>query len=76
LDDIILFTTSLDEHPTSLKIVFEKLKNANLKLQLDKCEFLKKEKEFLGHIVGPNGVMPNPEKVKAINKFPIPKTQK
>jgi len=34
---------------------------------------LKKETEFLGHIVEPNGVMPNPEKVKAINKFPIPK---
>jgi len=30
----------------------------------------------LGHIVGPNGVMTNPEKLKAINKFPIPKTQK
>jgi len=37
---------------------------------------LKKETEFLGHIVEPNGVMPNPEKVKAINKFPIPKIQK
>jgi len=34
LDDIIFFSTSLDEHLTSLKIVFEKLKNANLKLQL------------------------------------------
>jgi len=30
----------------------------------------------LGHIVGLPGVMPNPEKVKAINKFSIPKTQK
>jgi len=37
---------------------------------------LKKKTEFLGHIVGPNGVMPNTEKVKAINKFPIPKTQR
>jgi len=37
---------------------------------------LKKETEFLGPIVGPNGAMPNPEKVKTINKFPIPKTQK
>jgi len=76
LDDLIVFSTSLDKHLTSLKIVFEKLKNANLKLQLDKCEFLKKETELLGHIVGQNGVMQNPEKVKTINKFPIPKTQK
>jgi len=52
LDDIIVFSTSPDKHLTSLKIVFEKLKNGNLKLQLDKCEFFKKETEFLGHIVG------------------------
>jgi len=76
LDDIIVFSTSLHEHLTSLKTVFEKLKNANLKLQLDKCEFLKKETEFLRRIVGQIGVMPNPEKVKAINKFPIPKLKK
>jgi len=75
LNDIIVFSTSLDEHLTSLKIVFKKLKNANLKLQLDKCEFLKRETEFLGHIVRPNGVMPNPKKVKAINKFSIPNTK-
>jgi len=64
LDDIIVFSTSLDEHLTSLKIVFEELKNDNLKLQLDKCEFLKKETAFLGHIVGPNAVMPNSQNSK------------
>jgi len=39
LDDVFAFSTSLDEHLTSLKILFKKLKNANLKLELDKCQF-------------------------------------
>jgi len=72
LDDIIIFSTSLTEHLNSLQLVFSKLAEANLKLQLDKCEFLKKEASFLGHIVTPNGIKPNPLKVKAIVSYPIP----
>lgn len=76
LDDIIVYSTSLDEHMMSLKKVFTKLREANLKLQLDKCEFMKKETEFLGHIITTKGIKPNPNKVKAIIQFPIPKSQK
>jgi len=76
LDDIIIFSTSLEEHILSLKKVFQKLRDANLKLHLDKCEFLKKETEFLGHIVTTTGIKPNPKKLSAIINFPIPKTPK
>jgi len=72
LDDIIVFSTSLDEHLQSLGLVFEKLAKANLKLQLDKCEFLKQETTFLGHVLTPDGIKPNPEKIEAIQKYPIP----
>jgi len=72
LDDIIVYSTWLEEHILSIKKVFEKLRDANLKLQLDKCEFMKKETEFLGH----NGIKPNPIKTKAITNFPLPKTPK
>jgi len=72
LDDIIIFSTSLTEHLNSIQLVFTKLADANLKLQLDKCEFLKKEANFLGHIVTPDGIKPNPIKVKAIVSYPIP----
>jgi len=41
LDDIIIFFTSLEEHILSLKKEFQKLRDANFKLQLDKCEFMK-----------------------------------
>jgi len=66
----------LEEHILSLKNVFENLRDANLKLKLDKCEFMKKKTEFLGHIVTTNGIKPNPNKTKAITNFSLPKTSK
>lgn len=59
-----------------MRIIFQILEKANLKIQLDKTEFLKQETEFLGHIVTKEGLKPNPKKVEAISKFPIPKTIK
>jgi len=76
MDDIIVFSTSLQEHVENLKRVFEALDRYNLKIQLDKSEFLCKEVAFLGHIVTPNGVKPNPNKVEAIKNWPLPNTEK
>lgn len=76
MDDIIVFSTSLQEHLTNLKLIFDTLKKYNMKVQLDKSEFLHKEVAFLGHIVTQEGVKPNPQKVETIKKWPIPKTEK
>lgn len=76
LDDIVIYSTSLQEHIEDLHKVFTKLSNANLKIQTTKSNFLKTELEFLGHIVTKEGVKPNPNKIEAIMKFSIPKTQK
>lgn len=76
LDDIIVYSTSLEEHLKHLKKVLDRLQESNLKIQLDKSEFLKKEVSYLGHIVTPEGVKPNPIKIKAIQAYPIPKTTK
>lgn len=46
--------------------VFEGLKNACLKLQPDKCEFLKKEVCYSGHNVTNEGVKPDPDKIRAV----------
>lgn len=59
MDDIIVFSTSLQEHLINLSIIFQTLRNYKMKVQLDKCEFLHKEVSFLGHIVTPEGVKPN-----------------
>ena len=42
------------------------LRQANLKIQIDKCNFVCKETEFLGHVLTTNGIKPNPNKVKDI----------
>lgn len=59
-----------------LEKVFQRLRDVNLKIQLDKCEFLRKEVAYLGHIITKDGVKPNPDKINAIRKYPLPKTRK
>lgn len=76
LDDIIVYSTSLQEHICRLEAVFKRLRAANLKIQLDKTDFLKREVAYLGHIITPEGVKPNPDKISAILNYPVPKTTK
>ena len=66
MDDIVVFLKSLQEHLQHLKLIFRELKNYSLKIQLDKSEFLRKEVPFLEHIITPEGIKPNPEKIDAI----------
>jgi len=72
----MVFSPSLQEHMTHLSQIFEKLSKATLKLQPEKSEFLRKEIEYLGHVVTDEGVRPNPKKIEAIKAFPIPKSRK
>ena len=70
LDDILIFSTSLDEHLLNLKKIFNRLRETKLKIQIDKCSFLQRQTEFLDHILTPQGVKPNPKKVKIKNSNP------
>jgi hypothetical protein len=74
LDDIIIFGETLQEHHFRLQQVFQKLREHNIQLEPDKCEFLKTELQYLGHIVTADGVAPDPKKIQAIVEFPTPKT--
>lgn len=74
LDDVVIYSRSLDEHFEHLNRVFEKIRNAGLKLQPTKCAFARKQVRYLGHIVSRCGVEPDPEKVRAIREFPRPIT--
>ena len=76
MDDIIVFSTSLQEHIENLNKIFDSLAKVNLKIQLDKSEFLRKEVAFLGHIVTDTGVKPNPDKTDASQSWPVPRNQK
>lgn len=76
MDDILIFSTSLTEHLANLRNIFISLRRAKLKVQIDKCDFLKRETQFLGHVLTTKGVMPNPEKVAIIRELRLPKTAK
>lgn len=76
MDDVVVFSKSLEEHKQHLQRIFSKVREFNLKIQLDKSEFLRKDVEFLGHVITPEGIKPNPTKIEAIEKFPLPKTTK
>lgn len=76
LDDVVIYASSINEHEKKLRTIFERLRSNQLLLQPDKCEFMKKEVLYLGHVISDKGVAPNPEKVKAISSYPTPKNQK
>lgn len=74
LDDLICMGRSLSDHNKNLIQIFEKLRSANLKLNPSKCDFLKKEILYLGHVVSGNGILPDPDKIKVIENYPVPKS--
>ena len=76
LDDVVIYARSLQEHLVKFKKLAGRLQKAGLQLQTNKCEFLCKEVSYLGHIISEDGVKPDPKKLDAVWKFPIPKTDK
>jgi hypothetical protein len=76
LDDIVIYAKSLVDHDRKLRDVFSRLRKYNLKSQLDKCEFLRKEVTFPGHILSEHGAEPDARKIECIKNFPTPKTAK
>ena len=74
LDDIIVFSSTWEEHLTRLRQVFKRLRHANLKLGADKCTFAAKEVNYLVHRVTEEGLLPDPSLLAAIRDIPPPKT--
>jgi hypothetical protein len=73
LDDLNVYSRNFNEHLKHLREVFERLRQAGLRLKAKKCHFFKKELAFLGHIVGADGVKPDPDKISAVKDHPVPK---
>lgn len=61
-DDITVVTKDFEEHIFRLGEVLQRLRKARLKLKLSKCEVLKEQVGYLGHIVSPDGVTTDPER--------------
>ncbi|XP_049824794.1 uncharacterized protein LOC126265925 [Aethina tumida] len=76
LDDIVVFSRTLEEHLQKLEKVFQRLRKAGLTLKPSKCSYAKEEVELLGYIVSREGILPDPAKLQAIREFPRPNNVK
>ena len=72
LDDIITYSSTPEEHLQHIKTVFKKLCHAKLSMKLSKCHFFTKEIQYLGHILGIEGIKPVPAKTEAIRAMHPP----
>jgi len=74
LDDILVASTSMDEHLRHLNVIFSVLAQNGLVLNVTKCHFAKAEVDYLGHRVASGGIRPLPRHISAIQDFPTPST--
>ena len=72
LDDIIIYSSTPEEHLQHIMTVFEKLCHAKLSMKLSKCHFFTKEIQYLGHILGVERIRPVPAKTEAIKAMHPP----
>ena len=76
LDDILTFSPDIETHLKHIKILFDRLRAANLKLKESKCSFLKRHIQYLGYLISGQGIEPVPEKLDSIKNMPAPQTPK
>ena len=72
LDDILVFSPTLECHLQYLDTIFDRLQKHDLKLKLKKGNFLESETNYLDFIIGKDGIKPDPKKVEAIRSLSIP----
>lgn len=76
LGDIVIYSSNLAKHARKFNKLAKRLRAANLRFQPDKCEFLRKEVTYLGHVIGKAEVKTNPKKIETVKNFPRPKNAK
>lgn len=72
LDHIVIFSASFEQHLQRLEMVLGRLRQNNLKLKFQKCNFFQKRVKYLGHIISSQGVSTDPEKISAVVNWKRP----
>ena len=76
MDDLLIFSDSVEQHLQHLEKIFDKFQTSKLKVKLSKSEFFKQELEFLGHKISIHGISPAEEKISAVQRIKPPKNVK
>ena len=72
IDDILVVGKTFEDHLLNLRKVFDRLREAGLRLKPTKCHLAKHQVKYLGYIVSAQGIAADPKKVEAIKSFPVP----
>lgn len=72
IDDILVYSSTLDEHVTLLRQVLQLLTQHNLKVKRSKCTFAQSSLVYLGHVISCAGVSTDPKNIQAVQRWPVP----
>ena len=72
LDDILIFSATVEDHLVRLRDVLDRLKNAGLQIKPSKCHLMRKSIKYLGHVVSEHGIKTDPEKTRCVADWPTP----
>lgn len=72
IDDVLVGSQTFEEHLVHLEQVLLRLRQARLRLKAKKCQFLRREVPYLGHVVTREGIKPDPAKTEKMKHYPIP----
>ena len=76
LDDILVFSRSVDEHMEHLRGVLETLRKHKFYAKLSKCEFGAPQVHYLGYVVSGQGIHVDPKKTEVVENWPQPRNTK
>ena len=76
LDDVLIHSLDIESHLQHMRILFQRLREADLKLKDSKCNYFKTHVQYLGHLVSGKGIKPLPEKLESVKKMPALTTPK
>lgn len=76
LDDLICRSPNFKQHLEDLREIFTRLRFYKLRANKNKCKFACATIKYLGHIITPEGIKADPDKIKAISELPAPKNLK
>jgi len=73
IDDIIIFSRSIEEHAQRLGNVLQSFEATNLQLRPGKCVIAQPKVQYLGYVLSEEGITASPDKIKAVKQYPTPK---
>jgi hypothetical protein len=72
IDDILIYSRTMEEHDEHLRLVLQCLREHKLYGKLSKCSFYQSRIHYLGHVISGEGIAVDPAKVEAIMEWPAP----